>query len=200
LTCLRLTSHAGVKTQVMYCSGMSSSLALQTAMVSLGHSLINHCVLHFIVLLLYYVHTPTNPCSRQVEKKGATPLPPPPPQPAPDGLGSGAIASITFVACVAIAGFLRWCVYYSWFCTPATKARGSIQHVHTSISELINITIAHILIKSARVKWRCHVSSRLDAPPKLSSDVILPPYSYSLLKHAGMQQQRSRQAVLLLGW
>jgi hypothetical protein len=57
LTCLRLTPHARVKTQVMCCSGMPSSLALQTAMVSLGHSLINHYVLHSIVLLLlYYVH------------------------------------------------------------------------------------------------------------------------------------------------
>jgi hypothetical protein len=66
LTCLRLTSHARVKTQVMCCSGMPSSLALQTAMVSLGHSLINHYVLQSIVLLLlllFYVHTPTDPCS-----------------------------------------------------------------------------------------------------------------------------------------
>jgi hypothetical protein len=34
LTCLRLTSHAGVKTQVMCYNGMPSSLALETAMVS----------------------------------------------------------------------------------------------------------------------------------------------------------------------
>jgi hypothetical protein len=101
LTCLRLTSHVGVKTQVMYCSGMPSSLALQTAMVSLGHSLMNHYALYFIVLLLlYYGHTPIDPCSWQPEKKGASA------PPAPAGLGSGAIAAITVVACVAIAGFL----------------------------------------------------------------------------------------------
>ena len=110
LTCLRLTSHAGVKTQVMCCGGMPSSLALQTAMVSLVHSLINHYVLHSIILLiLYYMHTPTDPCLRQLEKKGVSP----PPPPAPGGLRSGVIAAIAVVACVAIAGFLGWCVYYS---------------------------------------------------------------------------------------
>jgi hypothetical protein len=135
LTCLRLTSQAGVKTQVMCCSGMLSSLALQAAMVSLGHSLINYYVLHSIVLLLlYYVCTPTDPCSRQLEKKGTSPSPPP----APGRLGSGVIAAIAVEAYVAIAGFLRWCVYYSWFCSPASKPRGSIQQVHTSIYELIN--------------------------------------------------------------
>jgi hypothetical protein len=82
LTSLRVTSHAGVKTQVMCCSGMPSFLALQTAMVSLEQSLINHYVLHSIVLLLYYVHTPTDPCSWQLEKKGACQPPPPPPAPA----------------------------------------------------------------------------------------------------------------------
>jgi hypothetical protein len=116
------------------CNGMPSSLTLQTAMVSLEHSLINHYVLHSIVLLLYYVHTPTEPCSCQLEKKGASQ-----PQPlAPSGLGFGVIAAIAVVACVAIAGFLGWCVYYSWFCSPAPKARCSIQQVHPSISELIN--------------------------------------------------------------
>jgi hypothetical protein len=97
-----------------------SSLALHTAMVSLGHSLINQYVLHSIVLLpfillvllllllLLCVHTPTDPCSRYLEKKGASP----PPPPAPGGLRSGAIAAIAVVACVAIAGFLGWCVYY----------------------------------------------------------------------------------------
>jgi hypothetical protein len=135
LTCLRLTPHARVKTQVMCCSGMPSSLALQTAMVSLGHSLINHYVLHSIILLLlYYIHTPRDQCSRQPEKKGASP----PPPPAPDRLGSGAIAAIAVVACVAIAGFLGWCVYYSCFCSPPPKAPCSIQQVHPSISELIN--------------------------------------------------------------
>jgi hypothetical protein len=39
---------------------------------------------------------------------------------------------------VVIADFLGCCVYYSWFCSPAAKARGSIQQVHPSISELIN--------------------------------------------------------------
>jgi hypothetical protein len=136
LTYLRLTPHAGVKTQVMCCSGMPSSLALQTAIVSLGHSLINHYILHSIVLLLYYVHTPRDPCSWQQEKKGASPSPPPPL--AHGGLGSGAIAAITVVECVDIAGFLGWCVYYFWFCSPAPKARGSFQQVHLSISELIN--------------------------------------------------------------
>jgi hypothetical protein len=129
LTCLRVTSHVGVKTQVMCCSGMPSSLALQTTMVSLGHSLINHYILHSIILLLLllnYVHTHTDPCSRQLEKKGASP----PPPPAPGGLGSGAIAAIVVVACVVIAGFLGCCVYYSWFCSPAAKALGSIQQVH----------------------------------------------------------------------
>jgi hypothetical protein len=62
----------------------------------------------------------------------------PPPPPAPGGLGLGAIAAIAVIACVAIAGFLGWCVYYSWFCSPSAKARGSIQQVHPSISELIN--------------------------------------------------------------
>jgi hypothetical protein len=123
LTCIRLTSHAGVKTQVMCYSGMPSSLALHTAMVSLGHSLINHYVLHSIVLLLYYVHTPTYPCFWQLEKKGVCQ----PPPPAPDGLRSGAIAAIAVVACVAIAGFLGCCVYYSWFCSPTPKARGTNQ-------------------------------------------------------------------------
>jgi hypothetical protein len=140
LTYLCLTSHAGVKTQVICCSGMPSSLALETAMVSHGHSLINHYILHSIVLfvllllllfvlllllllLLIYMHTPTDPCSRQLEKKGVSP----PPHPAPGRLGSGAIAAIAVVACVAIAGFLGWCVYYSWFCSPSAKARGSIQ-------------------------------------------------------------------------
>ena len=101
LICLRLMSHAGVKTQVMCCSGMPSSLALETAMVSHGHSLINHYILHSIVLfvlLLLYVHTPTDPCSRQLEKKGVSP----PPPPAPGGLGSGAIAAIAVVACVPL--------------------------------------------------------------------------------------------------
>jgi hypothetical protein len=42
LTYLRLTSHARVKTQVMCYSGMPSFLALYTAMVSHGHSLINN--------------------------------------------------------------------------------------------------------------------------------------------------------------
>jgi hypothetical protein len=32
---------------------------------------------------------------------------------APGRLGSGAIAATAVVACVAIAGFLGWCVYYS---------------------------------------------------------------------------------------
>jgi hypothetical protein len=59
---------------------------------------------------------------------------------------------------------------------------------------------ARILIKSTQVKWRCRVSSRLGAPPQLSCDEIPPLYSYTLLKHAGMQQQRSWQAELLLGW
>jgi hypothetical protein len=134
LICLRLTSHAVVKTQVMCCSGMSSSLALQTAMVSLEHSLINHYVLHSIILLLYYMHTPTDPCSRQLGKNGVSP----PPPLAPSGLGSGAIAAIAVVACVDIVGFLGWCDYYSWFCSPAAKVQVSIQQVHTSISELIN--------------------------------------------------------------
>jgi uncharacterized membrane protein YfcA len=103
-------------------------------MVSLGHSLINHYVLHCIVLLLlllfllllllYYVHSPTDQCSRQLEKKGVSP--PPPPAPAPGGLASGVIAAMVVVACVAIAGFLGWCVYYSWFCSPSAKARGNI--------------------------------------------------------------------------
>jgi hypothetical protein len=119
---------------------MPSSLALKTAMVSLEHSLINHYILHSIVLLLllllllYYVHTPIDPCSRQLEKKRASP----PPPPASGGLESGAIAAIAVVACVAIAGFLGWCVYYSWFCSPAAKVRGSIKQVHLSISELFN--------------------------------------------------------------
>jgi hypothetical protein len=50
------------------------------------------------------------------------------------------------------------------------------------------------------MKWRWCVSSFLGAPPQLSCDVIPPPYSYNLLKPAGMQQQRNWQAVLLLGW
>ena len=190
----------------MCCSGMPSSLALHSAMVSLGHSLINHYVLHSIVLLLlllllllYYVRTPIDPCSRQLEKKGASPSPPPPP--AHGGLGSGAIAAITVVECVDIAGFLGWCVYYFWFCSPAPKARGSFQQVHLSISELINYYYNRALkFKSAQVKWRCLVSSRLGAPPQLSCDVISPAYSNNLLKHVGMQQQHSRYIVLLLGW
>jgi hypothetical protein len=118
---------------------MPSSLALQTAMVGLRHSFINHYVLHSIVLLLlllYYVHSPTDQCSRQLEKKGASP--PPPPAPAPGGLGSGVIAAMVVVACAAIADILGWCVYYSWFCSPLAKARGSIQQVQPSIYELTN--------------------------------------------------------------
>jgi hypothetical protein len=80
------------------------------------------------------MHTPRDPFSRQLDKKGVSQ----PPTPAPSGLGSGAIVAIAVVACVAIAGFLGWFVYYSWFCSPVPKARGSIQQVHPSIFELIN--------------------------------------------------------------